>query len=158
MTEHVFEKQEFRDAVEWMVDGHTPAGQTLTAGAAPFAGVFDNTGIFQDLWLSGNFPSLTTVRSWSGNINDAFTGLLGRTTDAVSTMPIPSTCRCATPTSICTRTLFETYLDDEIAFWGSSAASTTYTPTVVADMVQKLTGWKTNLNTVISLPVARMTP
>lgn len=45
VTEHVFEKQEFRDAVEWMMDGNTPKGVALTAGKAPFAGVFDLNGV-----------------------------------------------------------------------------------------------------------------
>ncbi|KAI0536383.1 chitinase [Xylaria digitata] len=82
VTEHVFEKQEFRDAVQFMAAGETATGSSLTAGAAPFAGVFDSGGIFQDNWPTTTFPSLTIVRDWAGNINDAFTGLLGRTTDA----------------------------------------------------------------------------
>ncbi|KAK3299587.1 chitinase [Chaetomium fimeti] len=252
VTEHVFEKQEFRDAIEWMADGHAPGGQTLTAGAAPFAGVFDTNGIFQDPWPSANFPSLTTVRGWAGNINDAFTGLLGRTTDVglnnanivnlqvcdadynlykehivaganfisranydgytdpfdrigiltdtIDTFAyrghqavvqsysqtytalaqlwgdfgryaatkgiqydfagafkevIPANLESQVASA---RTLFGTYLDEEIAFWGSNAARTTYTPTIVADMVQRLAGWKTNLNTLISLPINQMTP
>ncbi|KAH8649259.1 chitinase [Xylariales sp. PMI_506] len=82
VTEHVLEKQEFRDAVEWMAKGSTPSGTALTAGTAQFTGVFDDTGIFNNIWPSVNFPSLVTVRGWSGTIADAFTGLLGRTTDA----------------------------------------------------------------------------
>ncbi|KAF2966776.1 hypothetical protein GQX73_g6779 [Xylaria multiplex] len=82
VAEHVFEKQEFRDAVQFMTAGETATGSSLAAGAAPFAGVFDSGGIFQDNWPTTTFPSLTIVRDWAGNINDAFTGLLGRTTDA----------------------------------------------------------------------------
>lgn len=40
VAEHVFEKQEFRDALEHMTAGTTPSGQALTAGAAPFS-IFD---------------------------------------------------------------------------------------------------------------------
>ncbi|KAI0204199.1 hypothetical protein F4808DRAFT_457299 [Astrocystis sublimbata] len=82
VAEHVFEKREFRDAVEWMVAGKTATGTALTAGASPLRGVFDANGIFQENWPTANFPSLTVVKGWAGNINDTFTGLLGRTTDA----------------------------------------------------------------------------
>jgi hypothetical protein len=45
VTEHVLEKQEFRDAVEWMAKGTTPTGSVLTAGTAQWTGVFDDTGV-----------------------------------------------------------------------------------------------------------------
>lgn len=37
-----------------MVDDRVPTGQTLTDSAAPFASLFDTTGIFQDFWPSAN--------------------------------------------------------------------------------------------------------
>lgn len=45
VAEHVFEKQEFRDGIEWMAAGMAPDGTVLTAGAVPWTGVFDNTGV-----------------------------------------------------------------------------------------------------------------
>ncbi|QPH06426.1 hypothetical protein C2857_004890 [Epichloe festucae Fl1] len=44
VAEHVFEKQELRDAVQSMVYGVTLAGNALRAGAAPF-NVFNNKGL-----------------------------------------------------------------------------------------------------------------
>lgn len=45
VTEHVLEKQELRDAIEWMTQGTTPSGGALSAGKAAFTGVFDDTGV-----------------------------------------------------------------------------------------------------------------
>jgi hypothetical protein len=45
VTEHVLEKQEFGDAVEWMMAGKFPTGGTLTAGKAAFTGIFDDSGV-----------------------------------------------------------------------------------------------------------------
>lgn len=45
VTEHVFEKQQFRNAIEWMAQGKLPGGGTLTAGAAKFQGIFDAGGV-----------------------------------------------------------------------------------------------------------------
>ncbi|ROV91006.1 hypothetical protein VSDG_07707 [Cytospora chrysosperma] len=82
VTEHVLEKQEFRDAIEWMGKGLAPDGTTLTAGAVPWAGVFDDTGLFQNYWPSTTYTSLSNlVGTWSGNIADTFMGILGRTAD-----------------------------------------------------------------------------
>ncbi|KAM5465149.1 putative chitinase [Microsporum ferrugineum] len=80
VAEHVFEKQEFRNIVQSMVEGVTAAGNTIRAGAAPHR-VFDSNGIFQQNWPAG-FPNLQIAKTWAGNINDAFTGILGRTSDA----------------------------------------------------------------------------
>jgi chitinase len=55
------------------------------------------------------------------------------------------------------RTLFSTYLTQELQFWNSAAALQAYSPTVVNDAVTELTAWQTNLNNLISLPIARMT-
>ncbi|RYP37882.1 hypothetical protein DL767_002754 [Monosporascus sp. MG133] len=82
VTEHVLEKQEFRNALEHMAAGQTPTGTALRAGAVPFAQVFGPNGIFQQNWPTVTYPSLAFTHSWSGNINDFFTGLLGRTADA----------------------------------------------------------------------------
>ncbi|KAJ0329387.1 hypothetical protein COL5a_003943 [Colletotrichum fioriniae] len=250
VTEHVFEKQEFRDAVEWMMDGNTPKGVALTAGKAPFAGVFDLNGLFQDTWPSKTYTTLTVVRDWAGNINDAFTGLLGRTADAGlnnanivnlqvcdadfnrykefivagSDFMSQATWKNYSPTgriailsdvidtfayrsessvitsyqktyaSLATlwgdfgryalskgvsydfasawkqivpanlesqvssaRTLFESYVKSELAFWKSTAAATTYSPVVVKEMTDKLTDWQGKVTTLIALPVSKMT-
>lgn len=82
VTEHVFEKQEFRATIEWMMKGTTPLGNALKAGTVKFQGVFDNFGLFRDNWPTPNFPSLPAVRSY-GNVADTFMGLLGRTSDGV---------------------------------------------------------------------------
>ncbi|RYP77183.1 hypothetical protein DL770_007103 [Monosporascus sp. CRB-9-2] len=82
VTEHVLEKQEFRNALEHMAAGQTPTGTALRAGAVPFAQVFGPNGISPQNWPTVNYPSLAFTHSWSGNINDFFTGLLGRTADA----------------------------------------------------------------------------
>jgi len=82
VTEHVLEKQEFRNALEYMAAGQTPGGTALRAGAVPFAQVFGANGIFQQNWPSATYTSLQFTHNWVGNINDFFTGLLGRTADA----------------------------------------------------------------------------
>lgn len=82
VTEHVLEKQEFRNALEYMAAGQTPGGTALRAGAVPFAQVFGAGGIFQQNWPSATYTSLQFAHNWVGNINDFFTGLLGRTADA----------------------------------------------------------------------------
>lgn len=80
VTEHVLEKQEFRNALEWMMRGITPLGNALRAGTAPFKGLFDAAGIFFAQWPTG-LPTLSTVASYGPNVADTFMGLLGRTTD-----------------------------------------------------------------------------
>lgn len=45
VTEHVFEKQELRDNIEYMLKGTLPDGTPLKAGAVPFQGVFDDNGV-----------------------------------------------------------------------------------------------------------------
>ncbi|KAG7049801.1 glycoside hydrolase family 18 protein [Colletotrichum scovillei] len=250
VTEHVFEKQEFRDAVEWMMDGNTPKGVALTAGKAPFTGVFDLNGLFQDIWPSKTYTTLKVVQDWAGNINDAFTGLLGRTSDAGlnnanivnlqvcdadfnrykefivagSDFMSQATWKNYSPTgriailsdvidtfayrsessvitsyqktyaSLATlwgdfgryalskgvsydfasawkqivpanlesqvssaRTLFESYVKSELAFWKSTAAATTYSPVVVKEMTDKLTDWQGKVTTLIALPISKMT-
>ncbi|OHE94512.1 glycosylhydrolase family 18-9, partial [Colletotrichum orchidophilum] len=250
VTEHVFEKQEFRDAVEWMMDGNTPKGVALIAGKAPFTGVFDLNGLFQDIWPSKTYTSLVVVRDWAGNINDAFTGLLGRTSDqglnnanivnlqvcdadfnrykefivagsdfmsqatwknfnptgriailsdvidtfayrsetsvvssyqktysALSTLwgdfgryalskgvsyDFASAWKEVVPANLesqvsSARTLFESYVKSELAFWKSTAAATTYSPVVVKEMTDKLTDWQGKVTTLISLPINKMT-
>jgi chitinase len=82
VTEHVLEKQEFRNALQFMAEGKTASGTALRAGAVPFTQMFGANGIFQHDWPSANFPTLVFTRNWAGNINDFFTGLLGRTTDS----------------------------------------------------------------------------
>lgn len=82
VTEHVLEKQEFRNALEAMAAGKTHLGNVLRQGAVPFNQVFGANGLFQQDWPSANFPTLAFTHNWDGNINDYFTGLLGRTTDA----------------------------------------------------------------------------
>lgn len=57
-------------------------GAALRAGAVPFAQVFGANGIFQQNWPRTDFPTLVDTHNWQGNINDYFTGLLGRTADA----------------------------------------------------------------------------
>lgn len=79
VTEHVLEKQEFRNALEWMSKGVTPLGNALRAGAAPFNSLFGSNGLFNTQWPQG-LPTLSTVQSY-GNVADTFTGLLGRTSD-----------------------------------------------------------------------------
>jgi chitinase len=79
VTEHVFEKQELRDNIEYMIKGILPDGTKLKAGAVAFQGVFDNNGLFQNSWASP--PSLTVALTWVGNIQDTFMGVLGRTAD-----------------------------------------------------------------------------
>ncbi|KAJ1323422.1 chitinase [Microdochium nivale] len=81
VTEHVLEKQEFRNALQFMAAGKTATGAALRAGAVPFAQVFGPNGIFQENWPSANYPTLAFTHDWQGNINDFFTGLLGRTAD-----------------------------------------------------------------------------
>ncbi|GAO19284.1 hypothetical protein UVI_02063400 [Ustilaginoidea virens] len=81
VTEHVFEKQEFRNAIQSMIDGVTAKGNALKAGAVPFS-VFDTNGLFQSNWPQGFPQSVSFTKTWSGNIADFFTGLLGRTSDA----------------------------------------------------------------------------
>ncbi|KAI1410225.1 hypothetical protein F5Y13DRAFT_192409 [Hypoxylon sp. FL1857] len=78
VAEHAFEKQQFRDAVEWRAAGETAGGTTLTAEAAPFTVVFDTNEICQGNWPPVTFLSSTIVRGWAGHIDDVFTGL-GRT-------------------------------------------------------------------------------
>jgi len=55
------------------------------------------------------------------------------------------------------RTLFSTYLSQELQFWNSAAALKAYSPTVVNDAITKLTAWQGNLNNLISLPISQMT-
>lgn len=45
VTEHVFEKQQFRNAIQWMAKGKLPGGSTLAAGAANLQGVFTEGGV-----------------------------------------------------------------------------------------------------------------
>lgn len=45
VTEHVFEKQQFRNAIEWMASGKLPGGGTLAGGAAKVQGIFDQSGV-----------------------------------------------------------------------------------------------------------------
>lgn len=45
VTEHVFEKQELRDNIEYMIKGILPDGTALKAGAVAFQGVFDDNGV-----------------------------------------------------------------------------------------------------------------
>ncbi|KAK7698334.1 hypothetical protein SLS64_012582 [Diaporthe eres] len=80
VTEHVFEKQELRNNIEYMLKGTLPDGTKLKAGAVAFQGVFDDNGLFQNNWASP--PSLAVARNWVGNIQDIFFGILGRTSDA----------------------------------------------------------------------------
>ncbi|RDW84001.1 glycoside hydrolase family 18 protein [Aspergillus mulundensis] len=82
VTEHVLEKQEFRNALEYMASGETPSHTPLTEGAVPFAQVFGPNGIFQHNWPTTTYTSLSFTHNWAGNINDYFTGLLGRTSDS----------------------------------------------------------------------------
>jgi hypothetical protein len=82
VTEHVLEKQEFRNALEYMAAGKLPGGAALRAGAVPFDKVFGVGGIFQQNWPTAAYTSLQFTHDWAGNINDFFTGLLGRTADA----------------------------------------------------------------------------
>jgi len=55
------------------------------------------------------------------------------------------------------RTVFTKYLDGEITFWASSAAKNLYSPSVIKDMATRLAGFKTNLNTLVALPINKMT-
>jgi chitinase len=55
------------------------------------------------------------------------------------------------------QTLFSTYLAQELLFWNSAAALQVYLSTEVKDTLAELTAWQTNLNNLISLPIARMT-
>ncbi|KAL4904228.1 hypothetical protein BDW74DRAFT_185842 [Aspergillus multicolor] len=82
VTEHVLEKQEFRNALEYMAAGETPNHVALTEGAVPFTQVFGPHGIFQHNWPTTTYTSLSFTHNWAGNINDYFTGLLGRTSDS----------------------------------------------------------------------------
>lgn len=45
VTEHVFEKQQLRNAIQYMAQGKLPGGGTLAAGAAQFQGIFDAGGV-----------------------------------------------------------------------------------------------------------------
>lgn len=250
VTEHVLEKQEFRNALEYMAAGETPSGKALRAGAVPFNQVFGSAGIFQDNWPSSTFTSLSFTHSWVGNINDFFTGLLGRTTDQgltnrfienlqvadrdfnvykefvvagkdfvsqnlwsqynpqervgilldvvdmhgyrgtsdvvasyASTFKNMATlfgdlAKYATSKGITydfkdaweqimpdylnyqvdvARQTFQSYLNDEIVYWGSSLAKLSYSPLVVKEMGDLLLDLKNNMNTHLSLPVSQMT-
>jgi hypothetical protein len=76
------EKQEFKTALEYMAAGVTPLGNALKAGAVPFQQVFGANGIFQQNWPTSTFTTEAFTHTWQGNINDFFTGILGRTSDA----------------------------------------------------------------------------
>ncbi|KZZ87786.1 Glycoside hydrolase, subgroup, catalytic core [Moelleriella libera RCEF 2490] len=252
VTEHVFEKQEFRDAMQSMIDGVTAKGNALKAGAIPFS-VFDNNGLFQSNWPQGFSPSLSIIKSWSGTIADAFTGLLGRTSDAgldnayISNLQVCDEDFNAYKATIVagvdfiSQKLWDTVTDQEervgmltdivdtfeyrefpkviasyksvydnmvilwgdfaklytqstganydfagaykeavrdnleyqveyaqetfrtllatsITYWNSNAATRRYSAQVVKDQQTKLAGFKTNLKSVISLPIAKMAP
>lgn len=45
VTEHVFEKQQLRNALEYMSQGKLPGGGALSAGAANIQGIFDAGGV-----------------------------------------------------------------------------------------------------------------
>ncbi|KAJ5735165.1 glycoside hydrolase family 18 protein [Penicillium malachiteum] len=60
VTEHVFEKQTLRNAIQYMAKGTLPGGGALTAKAATVTGIFDATGIFFDDWPSTLTPSWGT--------------------------------------------------------------------------------------------------
>ena len=45
VTEHVFEKQQLRNALEYMSQGKLPGGGVLAAGAANIQGIFDAGGV-----------------------------------------------------------------------------------------------------------------
>ncbi|KAL4812079.1 hypothetical protein BDW67DRAFT_194002 [Aspergillus spinulosporus] len=220
VTEHVLEKQGFRNALEYMAAGQTPSGTMLRSGAVPFAQVFGNNGIFQQNWPT------------AGNINDLFTGLLGRTSDPglsnrfienlqvcdrdfnvykeymvkgggpyladhveqlqparaggggvqfdvqnIATMFNDLTRYAATqgitydfedawkqimPDYLNwqverVRDIFDAYVDEEILYWASSLAQNTYTPLVIKEMSDLLQNLKSNMNTLLALPVTQMT-
>lgn len=45
VTEHVFEKQQWRNALQWMFEGKVPGGGVLKAGKVAFNGLFDQNGV-----------------------------------------------------------------------------------------------------------------
>ncbi|KZF20249.1 glycoside hydrolase family 18 protein [Xylona heveae TC161] len=57
VTEHVFEKQSLRNAIQYMTNGKLPGGGALSAGKAAVTGVFDATGAFFSNWPSALTPS-----------------------------------------------------------------------------------------------------
>lgn len=80
VTEHVFEKQQFRDLLEKMIAGTARTGITIKAGALKIQGVFDQGGIFFQKWPDINaLPE--KLRPYGMTIHDTFMGVLGRTAD-----------------------------------------------------------------------------
>jgi hypothetical protein len=56
-----------------------------------------------------------------------------------------------------TRATFPGYLNPEIQYWSSATAARLYSPAVIAATLKTYNDWKTNINTLISLPVSKMT-
>lgn len=56
-----------------------------------------------------------------------------------------------------TKATFLGYLNAEIQYWSSATAARLYSPAVIAATLKTYNDWKTNINTLISLPVSKMT-
>ncbi|KAI1147857.1 hypothetical protein F4825DRAFT_455071 [Nemania diffusa] len=80
VTEHVFEKQQFRDLLQKMMAGTVRTGTRLQVGALQAKVVFDQGGVFYQKW-----PDITALpaqfRPYGSTIHDSFMGVLGRTAD-----------------------------------------------------------------------------
>jgi len=60
VTEHVFEKQLFRNALQWMFSGIAPDGTNLAAGKLIYKGIFDLGGVS----CCGNSRSAARLTCW----------------------------------------------------------------------------------------------